>query len=263
MLSPSPHDDAAFAAAAGRRVHYRWLRPEANGTPLVFLHEGLGSVELWRDFPDALVAATGLAGLIYSRYGNGWSDPLAEPRRADYMHDEALQALPEVIEGMLDRPPILVGHSDGASIALIYAGSGHPVKGLILIAPHVFTEPEGLASIAQIRDEFPDSELPEKMAKYHVDAEATFRGWADVWLSEEFRSWNIEEYLPGVECPILLVQGEDDHYGTTAQLDAIERAVPASVQRLMVPEAQHSPHLSQPDLVVAGCARFIADVEAR
>ena len=244
--------------AGGHRLHYRWLQRDAEGAPLVFLHEGLGSVELWREFPDDLVAATGRPGLAYSRYGNGWSDPLAEPRPTEYMHDEALTTLPEVIDQMVDVPPVLVGHSDGASIALIYAGSGHPVAGLVLIAPHVFTEPEGLGSIEAIRDEFPTSELPEKMAKYHVDPEATFRGWADVWLSPGFLAWNIEEYLPGVDCPVLLVQGTDDAYGTIAQLDAIEGEVSGSVERLMVAGAKHSPHLSHPDPVIAGSARFVA-----
>lgn len=258
MLSPSSGDDALFMEIAGRRLHYRWLSPDSTGAPVVFLHEGLGSVDLWRDFPQDLVEACGRPGLNYSRYGNGWSDPLTEPRSPEYMHDEALRALPEVVDRLVSRPPILVGHSDGASIALIYAGSGHPVEGLVLLAPHVYTEPEGLRSIAAIRDGFPTSDLPERMGKYHADPEATFLGWADIWLSPAFRDWNIEEYLPGVTCPVLLVQGDEDEYGTTAQLDAIEGSVPVSVERLMVPGAGHSPHLADPDLVTEVSARFIA-----
>jgi pimeloyl-ACP methyl ester carboxylesterase len=258
MLSP----EATFIDAGGHRLHYRSLGTGRDRPPLMFLHEGLGSVELWRDFPDDLIEATGRTGLVYSRYGNGWSDPLEEARLPAYMHDEALDVLPEVVDQFVERPPILVGHSDGASIALIYAGSGHPVEALVLIAPHVFTEPGGLASIAAINDRFPDSDLPEKMGKYHADPEATFRGWADIWLSPAFEDWNIEEYLPGVACPVLLIQGDEDEYGTTKQLDAIEAAVAAPVERLMVPGAGHSPHLADPDLVTATSARFIAELSS-
>ncbi len=258
MLSP----EATFIDAGGHRLHYRSLGIGGDGAPLLFLHEGLGSVELWRGFPDDLVEVTGRPGLVYSRYGNGWSDPLGEPRLRAYMHDEALHTLPEVVDRLVLGSPILVGHSDGASIALIYAGSGHRVEGLVLIAPHVFTEPGGLASIAAINDRFPDSALPEKMSKYHTDAQATFRGWADIWLSPAFRDWNIEEYLPGVTCPILLIQGDEDEYGTTKQLDAIEGAVAAPVERLMVPGAGHAPHLADPDLVTATSARFVAELPA-
>lgn len=262
MLSPSPGDQATYLEAGGHRLHYRSLGLDSGGAPLLFLHEGLGSVELWRDLPDDLVAATGRPGFVYSRYGNGWSDPLTEPRLPTYMHDEALHTLPDVVDQLVDRPPILIGHSDGASIALIYAGSGHPVEALVLLAPHVFTEPGGLASIAAINDRFPDSDLPERMGKYHTDPEATFRGWADIWLSPDFGDWNIEEYLPGVTGPVLLIQGDEDEYGTTRQLDAIEAAVAGPVERLMVPGAGHSPHLADPDLVTEAAARFITELPA-
>ena len=261
MLSPSPGEDAIFTEIAGRRLHYRWLSPEVAGTPLVFLHEGLGSVDLWRDFPERLVDGSRHPGLLYSRYGNGWSDPLTDPRLPDYMHDEALRTLPEIIDRVVGRPPVLVGHSDGASIALIYAGSGHPVEGLVLLAPHVFVEPESTRQIAALGDGFAASDMPVKMRKYHAHPEATFRGWADVWLSPAFRSWNIEEYLPGIRCPVLLIQGEEDEYGTTRQLEAVESSVPTSVQRLMVAGAQHSPHLSHRDHVVAASSRFIGGLE--
>ena len=257
MLSQTPNDDAAFIKAGGHRLHYRSLGLVYDGPPLLFLHEGLGSVELWRDFPEDLVEASERPGLLYSRYGNGWSDPLTEQRLPDYMHDEALHTLPDVVGQLVDRPPILVGHSDGASIALIYAGSGHPVEALVLLAPHVFTEPEGLRSIAAIGDRFPDSDLPERMAKYHADPEVTFLGWAEIWLSPAFRDWNIEEYLPGVTCPVLLIQGDEDEYGTVKQLDAIERSVAGPVERLIVSGAEHSPHLSDPPLVTEVSARFV------
>lgn len=258
---PPPSTDATeFISAAGRRLHGRWLHSDLPGTPLVFLHEGLGSIELWRDFPAALATATQHPAFVYSRHGNGWSQPLSGPRTPGYMHDEALESLPEIVTDVIGRSPILVGHSDGASIALIYAGSGHSVAGLVLIAPHVFVEPFGIDRIATVRDEFPASGMADKMAAYHHEPEGTFWGWADVWLSPQFRSWNLEEYLPGIDCPILLIQGEDDEYGTTAQLDVIEREVSAPVQRVLVPGARHSPHLSHPAPVTDAAARFIIDL---
>jgi pimeloyl-ACP methyl ester carboxylesterase len=257
---PKAQDTAAFFDVAGRRLHYEWLGTEWLGTPLVFLHEGLGSVELWRDFPAAVVAGSRHPALVYSRYGNGWSTPLRERRGVDYMHDEALGVLPVVIEEEVGRPPILLGHSDGASIALIYAGSGAPVAGLVLIAPHVFVEDETVASIAAMDADFDASDLCDKMAAYHEDPVATFREWSDVWLRPEFRSWSIEEYLPSIGAPILLVQGTDDEYGSSRQLDAIESRVAGPVERLLVEGARHSPHLSDPDPVVAAAVRFIVDV---
>lgn len=246
---------------SGKRMHYTRLGAEFSRTPIVFLHEGLGSVELWRGFPGEVVAATRHPGLVYSRYGNGWSDPLAEARDPDYMHVEALQVLPELVSGLAGQPPILLGHSDGASIALIYAGSGHPVAGLVLMAPHVFVEPPGLQSIASIRDHFLDSDMPEKMAKYHIDPERTFSGWADIWLSPAFRSWNIEGYLPGVSCPTLLIQGDTDEYGTLRQLDAIDAGLPIHARRFVVQGAGHSPHLSHPEQVTAAVTDFINELE--
>jgi pimeloyl-ACP methyl ester carboxylesterase len=247
----------ATVSIAGREIHYEQFGSEFDGSPLVFLHEGLGSVELWRDFPSEVSSSTKHPALIYSRYGNGWSSRLTEPRQLEYMHDEALETLPELIEEMVGAAPILVGHSDGASIAIVYAGAGHPVAGLVLIAPHVFVEPETVRSISAIREHFPDSDMAEKMSKYHTDPEATFYGWADIWLSPVFRSWNIEEYLPEVRCPMLLIQGEADEYGTVGQLDAIARRSVVAPQRLVVPDAGHSPHLSHQDLVTDAVVSFI------
>lgn len=178
------------------------------------------------------------------------------------MHEEALETLPRLIDELVGRPPILIGHSDGASIAIIYAGAGHPVEGLVLIAPHVFVEPETVRSISAIRDRFPGSGMATRMAKYHADPEATFHGWADVWLSPAFRSWNIEEYLSGIQCPTLVIQGEADEYGTVSQLDAIEAGVDAPVERLLVPSAGHSPHLSHPELVTDAVVEFLSRVAA-
>lgn len=250
-----------FVDIAGNQLHYELLDPERSGPPVVFLHEGLGSVELWRSFPRDVVARTGRPGLVYSRYGNGWSTPLREPRQPDYMHEEALAILPQVMDRLIERDSVLVGHSDGASIALIYAGSGHAVEGLVLIAPHVFVEQESIDSIAAIRDEFVRSDLASRMAKYHVDPERTFYGWADVWLGDAFHSWNIEEYLPGVSCPILLIQGEADEYGTIRQLETIAGGVGGRVTSVVVGDAHHSPHLSQPELVTNAVVDFISELD--
>jgi pimeloyl-ACP methyl ester carboxylesterase len=245
----------------GVELHYRRLGADFEGPPLVFLHEGLGSVELWRDFADEVVGRTRRRGLAFSRQGNGWSAPLSSPRTPDYMHEEGLKTLPAVLEALLGTPPILIGHSDGASIAIVYAGAGNPVKGLVLIAPHVFAEEEGLRAIRAIRRRFAQGDLVERMAKYHVDPESTFHGWADVWLSPEFRSWNIEEYLPGVDCPTLVVQGSDDQYGTMQQLVAIDAGLQTPARRLVVESAGHSPHLTNPGLVTDEVVDFITGLE--
>jgi pimeloyl-ACP methyl ester carboxylesterase len=228
----------------------------------VFLHEGLGSVELWRDFPSSVASSTRRPALVYSRLGNGRSSPLTMPRHPDYMHREALDRLPRLLADLVDGPPILIGHSDGASIAIIYTGAGHPVSALVLIAPHVFVEDETVLSISAIRESFPESGMAEKMSKYHTDPESTFYGWADIWLSPEFRSWNIEEYLPKLDCPVLLIQGDADEYGTARQLDAIETGSGSSPERLVIAGAGHSPHVSHPELVTTAVVEFVNRVVA-
>ena len=252
-------DSHAFVAAGGKRLEYRWIGPPGGEAPtLVFLHEGLGSASLWRDFPDRLAAATGLGALVYSRAGYGRSDPAELPRPVDFMHDEAA-VLVEVLEGTGVRDPVLVGHSDGASIAIIYAGSGAGPRprGLVLEAPHVFTEPHGLASIAAIREQYWTTGLRERLARHHAHVDVAFRGWNDVWLDPEFRAWNIEAYLPRIAAPVLVVQGEDDEYGTWAQVDAVRAGSGGPVEVLAVPACGHSPHREQPDAVLAAMARFV------
>ena len=226
--------------------------------PLVLLHEGLGSVELWRSFPHDLRAATGdRAVLVYSRAGYGRSGPASMPRPVTYMHDEADSVLPPVLEHFGLERPVLVGHSDGASIALLYAGAGNPVAGLVLLAPHVFVEDVSVASIAAVRDDFATTDLRARLARYHDDVDNAFRGWNDAWLSPEFRSWNIEDRLAGVRCPVLVVQGEDDAYGTLGQVDAIERGVTGPVQRLILAGVGHAPHLEAPADTLAAVAPFV------
>lgn len=249
-----------FIEVAGQRLHYRLIEPHLEATPLVFLHEGLGSIELWRDFPRQVVERSGHPGLVFSRYGYGWSDPLTEPRAVNYMHIEAAEVLPILVDRLLGRPPILIGHSDGASIAIIHAGSGHSTAGLVLLAPHVFTEVEGLNTIGAVRASFPGSGMSTKMSKYHVDPEATFYGWADVWLKPEFRTWNLEEYLPEIGCPVLLIQCDEDEYGSLRQLDAIESQVGGPIERLLISGSGHSPHLIDAEAVTAAVVRFVSAV---
>ena len=241
----------------GHRLECEWIGDPSEKAPLVFLHEGLGSVELWRAFPRAVVEASGRRALTYSRYGNGWSAPLTAARTIDYMHEEAL-VLAQLVEKNVGSQPILVGHSDGASIAIIYAGRSNPVGGMVLIAPHVFVETITYQSIDALRTSFPGSEMAKKMGKYHRDPERTFWGWNDIWLDPAFQRWNLEEFLAAITCPVLLVQGDADEFGTMKQLDAIESGVRGPVERLVVPDAGHAPHLDEPELVVMATASFLA-----
>ena len=248
-----------FLRAAGRSLEYEWI--EGAEPALVFLHEGLGSILQWRDFPARLAQATGCRVLLYNRYGYGQSDTLAEPRvGVRFMHDEALISLPQVLAALGIEAPVLVGHSDGASIALIHAGAGHAARGLALMAPHVFVEDICIRSIAKAKHTFETSDIRERLGKYHRDPAKTFYLWNDVWLEPEFLRWNIEEYLPGIRVPVLAVQGEDDDYGTMAQLEAIQRQVAARCELLKLPHCGHSPHRDQPEAVLAALTRFIGSL---
>jgi pimeloyl-ACP methyl ester carboxylesterase len=226
--------------------------------PLVFLHEGLGSIGLWRSFPADVRRACGEPEVVvYSRQGYGRSAPLTTPRPVTYMHEEADDMLPAVLARFGIWSPILVGHSDGASIALLYAGGGGVVDGLALLAPHVFVEDRSIEGIEAARRGYRDGDLASRIARHHDDPDGMFRGWNDVWLSPEFRSWNIEDRLGGVACPVLLVQGDADPYGTLAQLDAIERGVRARCRRVVLPGVGHAPHLEAPEETVAAVADFV------
>ena len=222
---------------------------------LVFLHEGLGAVALWRDFPARLARATGRRALVYSRAGHGQSDLPDAPRTPRFMHDEALIALPELLAAHGIERPALVGHSDGGSIALIHA-SRHPVEKLVLLAPHVFVEDISVASIEEARTTFETTDLRDRMARYHRDPERTFRLWNDIWLAPEFRDWNIEDVLPSVTAPTLVIQGAHDQYGTLAQVDAIERGVAGPFARAIL-DARHAPHLEAPEQTLAAAAEFL------
>ena len=224
---------------------------------LVFLHEGLGSAELWRAFPQQVAGALGGAPiLVYSRRGYGHAGTVRLPRPVTYMHDEAV-VLVDLLRAERIVRPILVGHSDGASIALIAAGRGLDVHSLVLIAPHVFVEDRSITGIEAAKAAYESGTLRERLARHHDHVDVAFRGWNDTWLSAEFRSWDITEFLPSIACPVLLIQSVDDPYGTVAQLDAIEAQVAGPVQRLVVPGATHSPHVDARETVLATIAEFV------
>ena len=250
---------ARFLDVAGHRLECVRIRGAKSAPTLVFLHEGLGSVALWKDFPARVADVTGCPVLVYSRAGYGRSSPAVLPRTTDYMHVEALTVLPALLDRLGIADPVLIGHSDGASIALLHAGSGsRPVRALVALAPHVFVEDMSIASIDEVRRQYETTDLREKLARRHADPDAAFRGWNDIWLAPAFRSWNIEACLPGVRCPLLMIQGRDDEYGSAAQLDAIERQVGGKVTRIELADCRHSPHRDQPDATLAAITDFVA-----
>ena len=245
----------------GKRLETLWIAPAKNcGPTIVMLHEGLGSVALWKDFPQRLATRTGCAVLVYSRYGLGNSDRLLEKRPVEFMHHEGEVVLPELLDKLNISSPIVLGHSDGGSIAIIFAGK-YPERprALILEAPHVFVEDLSVASITQAKMAYLTTDLPQKLGRYHRDVNATFWGWNDIWLDPQFRKWNIEKYLPAIRCPILFIQGEEDEYGTVAQVEAIQGALP-STEILMLPNCKHSPHRDQADATLQRMAEFVAEV---
>jgi len=252
-----------FVTVGSHRVEFeRVAVTRADRPTLVFLHEGLGSVAMWRDFPSRVAHATNCNALVYSRYGYGNSEPLREPRTVSYMHDEALATLPELLDQLAIDGPILVGHSDGGSIALIYAGgAGRPVGGLVLMAPHVLVEDISIASIAAAKVTYETSDLRAKLAQYHADVDSAFWGWNRIWLHPDFRRWNIEDFRPRICCPGIAMQGEDDEYGTMEQLARIGRQV-ADVELLTLKDCRHSPHRDQPEAVIEAITFFVDRITA-
>ncbi|HEU0078866.1 MAG TPA: alpha/beta hydrolase [Longimicrobiaceae bacterium] len=255
---------SGFLEAGGSRLEYAWHGPPPGAAPtLGFLHEWLGCVSLWRDFPARLAEATGCGALVYRRAGYGRSDPAPLPRPVRFMHDEGLRVLPAVLDAAGVRDAVLVGHSDGASIALVHAGSGAAgrVRALLLEAPHVFVEEVSVRSIAAIGRAYRDTDLRAKLARHHgANVDCAFYGWNGVWLDPEFRAWNIEEYLPRVSVPVLVVQGEADEYGTPAQVEAIRRQAAGPVETVLLPGVGHSPHRDAPEATLRAMARFVASV---
>ncbi len=250
---------------AGRSLEACWHGAAPDQAPtLVLLHEGLGCVSLWKDFPAALAQRTGCGVLVYSRAGYGHSDPVTLPRLLTYMHDEARDVLPRVLDQANIQTAILVGHSDGASIALIHAATqGDPrIRGAVLTAPHVFTEPMCLDSIREARTAFddPDTRLREKLGRHHRDVDVAFRGWNDAWLDPGFVAWNLEGFIAGVPCPLLLIQGRDDQYGTAAQLESIEARARVPRRTLWLDNCGHAPHQDCPGETLAGITAFVEEL---
>jgi pimeloyl-ACP methyl ester carboxylesterase len=236
--------DSGFLAIGEQRIEYRMVGPRPHAAPtIVMLHEGLGSVGLWGDFPDMLAQATGAGVFVYSRAGYGQSSPVTLPRPLSYMHDEARETLPRLLDAIGFCRGILLGHSDGASIATIYAGShqDHRVVGLVLIAPHFFVEDAGVRSIAQAREAYAMSDLKQKLSRWHANVDNAFLGWNDAWLDPRFRAWDITEELAYIRVPILIVQGEQDQYGTVRQIEAAQEECYCPVEVALLPDAKHTP----------------------
>ncbi|MGI8715708.1 MAG: alpha/beta fold hydrolase [Solirubrobacteraceae bacterium] len=240
----------------GRRLETLELPGDPTRRPLVLGHEGLGSVGLWRDFPERLAGATGRRVIAFSRFGPGGSAPPPAPRTPAFFHEEALDVLPAVLEPFDAADPILVGHSDGGSIALIHAGH-YPVTGLVLLAAHVFVEQICVDAIEQTRRSYLDDGLRERLARHHDDPDAAFWGWCDVWLDPAFRAWDLSADARGVTAPALIIQGQDDAYGTLEQVQRITNAVRGPSSRLVL-AGGHSPHLEQTDAVLEAITAFVA-----
>ena len=246
-----------FLYAGGHRLEYAWFGDAADRRPaVVMLHEGLGCIAMWRDFPQRVAAATGRRVLAYSRYGYGQSDVLGAPRQPDFMHVEALHTLPDLLDQLDVEAPVLLGHSDGGSIALIHAASARPLSAVVVMAPHVKVEELSVRSIAAAGQAYQTTDLPQRLGRYHQDADATFHGWNDIWLLPAFRDWNIEALLPQIRCPVLAIQGEEDEYGTMEQVDSIARHA-ADVRLLKLPRCGHSPHRDQPEAVLQALGTFL------
>lgn len=245
-------------------IEYRWVGPDRDQSPvLIFLHEGLGSLDMWRDFPQRLCAAAGCRGLVYSRPGHGRSTPRAadEVWDTDFMHRQAYEVLPALLDALeidpATNPLWLLGHSDGGSIALLHAARySRWIQGLVVLAPHVMVEDISVSSIEQARVAYETTDLRERLGRYHADPDSAFWGWNDIWLNPAFRDWSIKEEIKSIRCPVLAVQGRDDQYGTMAQIREIAHLVP-STRLLELENCAHSPHKDQPEKLIASISDFI------
>jgi pimeloyl-ACP methyl ester carboxylesterase len=263
-MSPILQEKLGEVVVDGKRLETLWLAPHDPDAPtVVMLHEGLGSIALWKDFPHALAERTGCGVLVYSRYGHGASEKQAEKRPVTFMHREGEVVLPELLDKLGIARPILLGHSDGGSIALIFAGR-YPERtcALILEAPHVFVEEFGLASIRAAKVAFETTDFHAKLGRYHADVDETFWAWNDVWLNPQFPAWNIESYLGAIECPVICIQGEDDEYGTRAQVDTIVARIPGA-ELMMLAQCGHSPHRDRRETTLAKMAEFVKEIKDR
>ncbi|MBN9049173.1 MAG: alpha/beta hydrolase [Rhizobiales bacterium] len=253
--------DQGFLEVAGQRLEYRMVGPRPSEAPtLVLLHEGLGCAALWGDFPERLSAATGAGVFVYSRAGYGQSSPVSLPRPMSYMHDEARVALPAVLDAIGWQHGLLIGHSDGASIAAIYAGThqDHQLDGIVLIAPHFIVEDVSIASIREAKTAYETTDLKAKLGRWHRDPDNAFRGWNDAWLDPAFRQWDISEQLAFIRVPMLIVQGANDQYGTVKQIEVAKDECYCPVEAALI-DAKHTPQREAPDETL----RVIADFSTR
>ncbi|HEY6831708.1 MAG TPA: alpha/beta hydrolase [Pseudolabrys sp.] len=256
-------NDSTFLTINTHRLEYRMIGPQPDQAPtIVMLHEGLGSVGLWNDFPDRLQQATGLGIFVYSRAGYGQSSPVALPRPLSYMHDEAHDVLPALLDAIGFGRGLLLGHSDGASIAALYAGThqDHRVGGLVLIAPHFFTEDAGISAIEEARKAYETTDLRARLARWHADVDSAFLGWNGAWLDPAFRQWDITEQLAYIRVPMLIVQGEGDQYGTVKQIEAAQQECYCPVEVALLPGAKHAPQREAPEVTLNVISDFVARV---
>ena len=241
-------------------LEVQWVGKSDPALPvMVFLHEGLGSVAMWKDFPQQFCERHGLRGLVYSRYGYGNSTPRPADERwlPDFMHRQAWEVLPALLARLGVERPWLFGHSDGGSIALLHAARfAENLRGVIVLAPHICVEDISIASIRSAREAYVSGDLRERLARYHADVDSAFFGWNDIWLDPAFRDWNIEAELAGISCPVLAIQGEDDEYGTLEQIHGIARRAPQA-RTLVLPQCGHSPHRDQPEALSRKAGSFI------
>jgi pimeloyl-ACP methyl ester carboxylesterase len=254
-----------FATAGGHRLEFEWVGLGEAGAPvIVMLHQGLGSVALWREFPRVLHQATGLRVLVYSRWGYGKSEPVTSfPHGPDFMRREAAAELPDLLSAVGVDKPVLFGHSDGASIALVYAGrriSPAPLAALCM-APHVMLEKESIVSLAKARVAYEEGDLRSKLARFHDDVDSAFYGWNVTWLQPAMRAWSIEDELAGIRCPTLVLQGEGDEYGTPAQLESVKTHTGGRAEVALLENCGHSPHIDQRAQVLAAMKRLLAQIE--
>jgi pimeloyl-ACP methyl ester carboxylesterase len=258
QLNPS-----GFLAIGSSELEYRMIGPAPDQAPtIVMLHEGLGSAGLWGDFPDRLAAATGAGVFVYSRAGYGASTKVALPRPLDYMRTEAIEVLPQLLDAIGFRRGLLLGHSDGASIAAIYAGAhqDHRVQGVAMIAPHFIVEDISVSSIAEIKRAYETTDLRDKLARWHRDVDNAFYGWNGAWLDPKFRNWDISEYLAYIRVPVAILQGADDQYGTFRQIEIAQQECYCPVDVAIIPGAGHSPHREAPEATLDAIADFAGHI---
>jgi len=252
-----------FLKIGAKRIEIKWHGQEHKDHPtLIFLHEGLGCTQMWKDFPKKVSQVTQCPVLVFSRLGYGFSDPCPTPWKINFMHKEALTILPEVIKEAHIKEYLIVGHSDGASIGIIFSGSPYAsgLKGLITEAAHVFCEPVTVSCIQQAKIEYEHHSLYQALKKYHgKNTENAFRGWNDVWLNKNFINWNIEKYLKRINVPVLAIQGKNDQYGTIKQIESIKRHV-KSVETCLISDCRHAPHFEQPQISLDLITRFVHKV---